>query len=98
MPFHFSKTIKTGKRTSIICAIVDGDPPFRFIWKKDGNEITEGNSLTIRQTDDYTSKLDISNLSPEHNGNYTCIVSNVGGTDQQSDMLLMKSKIKPYIL
>lgn len=90
--FHFSGSLKSGKRSSVMCTVVDGDPPFKFSWLKDGKEITEGNSVTIRQIDDYASTLVITNLGPDHNGNYTCRVSNAAGMDQHSDMLLMRSK------
>lgn len=92
-PFNFSGALKTGKRTSVMCAIVDGDPPFHFVWLKDGKELTESSSMNIHRIDEYTSKIDITNLGPEHNGNYTCRVSNTAGSDQHSEMLLMKSKI-----
>ena len=74
------------------CAVTDGDPPFNFMWLKDGKELMEGNSVAIRTIDDYTSNLALMNLGPESNGNYTCRVSNRAGMDQYSDMLLMKSK------
>ena len=76
-----------------MCAVVDGDPPFQFVWLKDAKELAESSSLSIRRIDDYTSKLDITNLGPEHNGNYTCRASNTAGSNQHSSMLLMKSKV-----
>lgn len=75
-----------------MCTVVDGDPPFKFTWFKDGKEMTETDSMSIRRFDEYTSNLVITNLGPDHNGNYTCRVSNSAGSDQHSDMLLMKSK------
>lgn len=95
-PFIFSGALKTGKRTSVMCAIVDGDPPFHFMWLKDGKELTESSSLNIHRIDEYTSKIDITNLGPEHNGNYTCRVSNTAGSDQHSEMLLMRSNYLNY--
>ena len=92
-PFHFSGILKSGKRTSVMCAVTDGDPPFKFTWLKDGKEIAESGTYMIRNVDDYTSNLAITHLGPEHNGNYTCKVSNALSTNQHSDMLLMQSKI-----
>ena len=91
-PFHFSGALKTGKRTSVTCLVTDGQPPFKFTWLKDGQELSESNSVVIRLFDDYTSILALTNLGPDSNGNYTCKVSNVVGTTQYSDVLLMKSK------
>lgn len=91
-PFNFSGGLRMGKRTSVICAVIDGDPPFKFMWLKDGKTLSESSSVTIRTIDDFTSNLALTNLGPESNGNYTCRVSNQAGMDQHSDMLLMKSK------
>lgn len=91
-PFHFSGVLKTGKRTSVTCLVTDGQPPFKFTWLKDGQEIPQSSSIVIRLFDDYTSILALTNLGPDSNGNYTCKVSNAAGTTQYSDVLLMKSK------
>lgn len=95
-PFNFSGMLKIGKRTSVTCAVTDGDPPFKFTWLKNGKELSESSSIILRLIDDYTSNLALTNLGPDSNGNYTCRVSNSAGTDQHSDVLLMKSKI--YVL
>lgn len=91
-PFHFAGTLKTGKGTSVMCAVTDGDPPFKFTWLKDGKDVVEGSTYSIRNVDDFTSNLAIKQLGPEHNRNYTCRVSNAYGTVQHSDMLLMQCK------
>lgn len=96
-PFHFSGVLKSGKRTSVMCAVTDGDPPFKFTWLKDGKEISESGSYTVRNVDDYTSTLAITHLGPEHNGNYTCKVSNTFSANQHSDSLLMQSKFCYFI-
>lgn len=80
----------------MICAVTHGDPPFVFEWLKDGKDIALSKGTVIRKIDDYTSNLAITNLDGNHNGNYTCRVSNAGGMDQHSEMLLMKSKIFCY--
>lgn len=74
------------------CVVTDGQPPFKFTWLKDGQEIAQSSTVVIRVFDDYTSNLALTNLGPDSNGNYTCKVSNVAGTTQYSDVLLMKSK------
>lgn len=80
-----------------MCAVTDGDPPFTFTWLKDGKQFTDSSAIMIRNFDEYTSTLTIKNLGPEHNGNYTCRVSNAATMNQHSDLLLMQSKIKPNI-
>lgn len=91
-PFQFSGVLKTGRRTSVICAVTHGDPPFVFEWFKDGRDVSLTKGVVIRNIDDYTSNLVITSLDGEHNGNYTCRVSNSAGIDQHFEMLLMKSK------
>lgn len=75
-----------------MCTVTYGDPPFKFLWLKDEKEIMESSTYSIRNVDEYTSNLAIKQLGPEHNGNYTCRVSNAGGMNQHSDSLLMQSK------
>lgn len=79
-----------------MCAVTDGDPPFKFTWLKDGKDVVEGGTYSIRNVDDFTSNLAIKQLGPEHNGNYTCRVSNAYGTVQHSDMLLMQCKLLAF--
>lgn len=89
-PFKFSGTLSTGKRASVTCAVIDGNPPFVFEWYKDNVPLKSSSSILIKTVDEFTSTLAIVNLGPENNGNYTCRVSNVDGTDQQWDALFMK--------
>ncbi|XP_054724901.1 titin-like [Uloborus diversus] len=96
-PFQFSGSLRTGHRTSVMCAVMTGTPPFAFKWLKDGHDLKESNSITIRNIDEYNSNLAILKLGPEHNGNYTCRVSNQAGYDVQSNALLMKGFNAPKI-
>lgn len=89
-PIHFSKDLRIGKRTVLTCSIIDGTPPFRFSWLKDGQELRETDIYSIKIVDDFTSTLSISNLSAQSNGNYTCKVSNLAGSDAKHDILQMK--------
>ena len=91
-PFHIPKDLRIGKRTFVACSVIDGDPPFRFMWMKDGQEIKETEIYSIKIVDDFSSTLSISNLSASSNGNYTCRVSNAAGSDEKHDYLLMKGK------
>lgn len=91
-PFHIPKDLRIGKRTFVACSVIDGDPPFRFTWLKDGKEISETDIYSIKMVDEFTSTLSLSNLSAHSNGNYTCRVSNAAGSDEKHDYLLMKGK------
>ena len=92
--FHFSRELTLGMRTAVFCTVIKGDPPFTFLWFKDGKALQENHHLNMKSIDDFTSSLTITNLGPEHNGNYTCRVSNAAGHDEQSDVLSMKGNLK----
>lgn len=81
---------RTGMRTAVLCIVSDGDPPFTFVWFKNGVKVQENKDVNIRPMDDFTSTLVLTNLGPDHNGNYTCRVSNAAGSDEKSDKLNMK--------
>lgn len=80
-------------RTAVFCVVVEGDPPFTFLWFKDNERLQENNHMNIKLFDDFTSSLTITNLGPEHNGNYTCRVTNSAGYDEQVDVLSMKGNV-----
>lgn len=79
-------------RATVMCAVISGDPPLNFAWYKDGIHIKDHNSISIKTVDEFTSTLLITKLGPESNGNYTCKVSNVDGSDENFDVLSMKGK------
>lgn len=97
-PFKFSGTLSSGKRVSVNCAVIDGDPPFVFEWYKDGVPLKSGSSYVIKVLDEFNSNLAILNLGPEDNGNYTCRVSNEHGKYEQWDALFMKGTIFKYFV
>lgn len=79
-------------RAAVICAVISGDPPFSFAWYKDEQLIKDHSSISVKNIDEFTSHLAITRLGPESNGNYTCKVTNSGGTDEKFDVLSMKGK------
>ncbi|XP_055946667.1 cell adhesion molecule DSCAM-like isoform X3 [Argiope bruennichi] len=85
--FRFSGDLTAGKRTVVLCVVVDGDPPFHFAWSKDGAELQDNEQLSIVRLDDFTSTLSISKLNANSNGNYSCKVSNGAGFDIKYDTL-----------
>lgn len=89
-PFHFSGEHRTGMRTAVFCTVVEGDPPFTFLWLKDNERVQESKHMNVKLIDDFTSSLTITNLGPEHNGNYTCRVTNSAGYNEQMSVLSMK--------
>ncbi|GFX61412.1 titin [Trichonephila clavipes] len=94
-PFHFSGELSVGLRTVVMCAVIDGSPPFDFQWLKDSRPLTSnGGRFLVESFNEFTSILTISNLDSESNGNYTCRVSNSAGSDEKSDSLNMRADQK----
>ncbi|XP_076315756.1 cell adhesion molecule Dscam1-like [Tachypleus tridentatus] len=84
--FHFSTDSEVGMRMKVICAASRGDPPFDFTWLKDSAQLTTSLGLSIQFFRDY-SMLSTDNLQLKHSGNYTCQVTNQGGTASYSSLL-----------
>ncbi|KAG8174360.1 hypothetical protein JTE90_011412, partial [Oedothorax gibbosus] len=84
-PFIFPPALKEGERGSAICTIKSGDRPFEFHWEKDGKDLTNVETQSIRDS----SILIIESVSSESSGNYTCIVSNAFGKDRFTASLLV---------
>ncbi|GFT08344.1 titin [Nephila pilipes] len=88
--FHFSNELELGMRETVHCNVLYGDTPLEFSWFKDGQRLTDGQDISIGKTDDYGSRLVISKVNSDSNGNYTCKVSNSKGFDEKSAVLLVK--------
>ncbi|GFT08356.1 titin [Nephila pilipes] len=98
-PFHFPGELTVGMRTSVLCAVIYGHPPFDFTWLKDGHKLSEARSTSVKNIDDFTSNLVISKVDADSNGNYTCRASNSKGLDEKSALLSVKGKcISIFIL
>lgn len=82
----------------MVCVVVDGDPPFKFTWFKDGKDVTDIPGISSAVVDDFTSTLSIETLGALSNGNYSCRVSNNAGMDEKHDVLLVNGeKNKQYL-
>nr|XP_042900815.1 Down syndrome cell adhesion molecule-like protein Dscam2 [Parasteatoda tepidariorum] len=78
-PFSFPKNLQEGMRSRLVCTVIQGDPPFVISWKRDERPIEPGLGVIIRN-DEFSSDLTFSSVTPRHNGNYTCIVSNAAAS------------------
>lgn len=87
-PFLFPKNLQEGMRSRLVCTVIQGDPPFVINWKKDGQPIEPGLGVIIRN-DEFSSDLTFSSVSPRHNGNYTCIVSNAAASVSHTAVLIV---------
>ncbi|GFR28228.1 titin [Trichonephila clavata] len=92
-PFNFSGDLSEGLRIMVMCGIMDGDGPFDFRWLKDGEPLlSQKGHFSIESFNDFTSILTIEHLNALSNGNYTCRVTNLAGSDEKSDVLTMKGE------
>lgn len=75
-PFLFGSELSEGKRTTVVCSVVSGEPPFRINWLKEDIPIEHTDlDVQIESLSDFTSSLKFLNLTRKHSGNYTCKVS-----------------------
>lgn len=88
-PFSFPIKHRLGKDITVSCFAMEGQPPLKFSWAKDGTEISNGAKFTVEQATAKISTLTIHGVSAADIGNYTCGVSNNEGSDTFSAALLV---------
>ena len=86
--------LREGMRAAITCQIIEGDLPIVFRWERDGKLLSDNAGLgtIIRKIDDFSSALVIDQITATHSGNYTCIASNVAGTEKHVVPLTVNGK------
>lgn len=72
---------------------MSGDRPLDITWQKDGRPIPVSLGVTVDNID-FTSSLRINNLTPDHNGNYTCIARNEAATVEHQSRLIVRGEDK----
>ena len=74
----------------IIRCVFEGLPTPTVVWSHDGNVLTDGsNDITIA-TIDTLSTLNVTMVTADDSGSYTCMVSNLLGSDMESSTLLVQ--------
>lgn len=66
--------------------------PLTISWRKDGRSVDPSRMVTITQVDQFTSILVIESLTPEHNGNYSCVVRNQAAEVSHTHQLVVNGK------
>lgn len=64
-----------GGVVTIVCSLIEGDPPLSFHWTKDGDLATSLPGVKV-DNHDFSSTLTIMAASLVHSGNYYCKMSN----------------------
>lgn len=88
-PFYAADTLHVGDRASLTCSVTKGDLPLSIGWRKDGRAVEPAQLLSVTQVDQYTSILLIESLSPDHNGNYSCVVRNLAAEVAHTHQLVV---------
>lgn len=90
-PFYAEDTLHVGDRASLTCSVTKGDLPLTISWSKDGRTMDTNQlvSMSVSQVDQYTSILLIESLTPEHNGNYSCVVRNLAAEVSHTHQLVV---------
>lgn len=72
-PFSFENPVVTGERASVVCDVKKGRN-LRYRWLKDGYEVHPRQGIHTG-TFGGAEGLAIESVTPDHEGNYTCIVT-----------------------
>uniref|UniRef100_T1JA73 Down syndrome cell adhesion molecule-like protein Dscam2 n=1 Tax=Strigamia maritima TaxID=126957 RepID=T1JA73_STRMM len=99
IPFSFQdEYLREGTQARVMCALIEGDPPVKFQWLKDSRPIPSAGmaGIMVRNFDDFTSILTISNVASHHRGNYTCVAENAAASAAHTTPL--KVNVPPTIL
>lgn len=101
-PFYAEDTLHVGDRVSLTCSVTKGDLPLTIVWHKDGRTIEPSQMVSVTQVDQFTSILSIDSLSPEHNGNYSCVVRNLAAEVSHTQQLVVNGnfwrELEPRVL
>ncbi|KAL6441312.1 hypothetical protein ACFW04_003518 [Cataglyphis niger] len=88
-PFTADRDLHLGERTTLTCSVTRGDQPLSITWLKDGRSMGPSERVTVTNVDQYNSILMIESLSPDHNGNYSCVARNVAAEVSHTQRLVV---------
>ncbi|XP_022241420.1 Down syndrome cell adhesion molecule-like protein 1 homolog [Limulus polyphemus] len=86
IPFDFPNRVREGTGVVITCGVNDGDPPFLIKLSKDGRSLSPESGVTLQVHERFVL-LAMSSVKAHHTGNYTCTISNSGGSSSHSSYL-----------
>lgn len=97
-PFTSDITQHVGERASLTCSVTKGDLPLTIAWLKDGRPLDPSQRVSITQVDQFNSILLIESLSPDHNGNYSCVARNMAAEVSRTQQLMVNGNQRPRAL
>lgn len=88
-PFTADRDLHLGERTTLTCSVTRGDLPLSISWLKDGRAMGPSERVSVTNMDQYNSILMIEHLSPDHNGNYSCVARNLAAEVSHTQRLVV---------
>lgn len=76
--------MNVGDTGSLTCTIIKGDNPVRISWLHDGEIINGVAGISTTLLGKRIGTLTIDSIQAEHSGEYTCMASNLAGSDKFS--------------
>ena len=94
-PFSSPPNLREGMRGMLTCSVLEGDPPVKIQFLKDGKLLRSkaDNHIKLDSTNEFSSTLFISKVSFEDSGNYTCIASNSAASNSYSVKMIVNGKL-----
>lgn len=95
VPPSFTRKLKetnglSGSSVVMECKVY-GSPPISVSWFHEGNEISSGRKYQTTLTDN-TCALTVNMLEESDSGDYTCIATNMAGSDECSAPLTVRGQ------
>jgi len=91
--FRFPSNLIEGMSVIVTCSVLEGDPPIKVDWLKDGHKLdTAFLNIHRNEMGDLGSSLVFRNIGQNHAGNYTCVAKNEVGQDMYSSDMVVKRK------
>ncbi|GIY67332.1 hemicentin-1 [Caerostris darwini] len=89
--FSFEDNIKQGDVASVMCFATSSQMPIAFQWEKDGRPITEKVRHAKVEDGSSHSVLAFHSVELSDHGNYSCIATNIEGSDKYTAELSVKA-------
>ena len=93
LPLSADILAEFGAELSLFCGLQHGTKPVTIEWHRDGDRLKAngiGYAVDLRSI---SATINFDRLNSGHSGNYTCVASNVDGTDRRSTMLHVKGNM-----
>jgi hypothetical protein len=81
---------------SVVCSVTQGDFPLNISWSFNGKPLLNSETVSITKTGKRMSTLAIESVNGEHVGKYSCIGTNLAGSNSHTSELLVNGLLVHY--